>query len=223
MKKTRLFALLLAVLLLGSALTSCGLFERLFGTGKDLYTLIRINEMLEAAAPKKATADISAVYTDPAVTLTADLTLEATDTAEKYSYRIDYLLPIDEALASGQAIGEHRGYLTIEGDTITEDSGEVDEVIIEAISLLSLSAPTLEVAYLESHEIIEENGKIILKANVRNAFLSVVFGLDFLVDGAQNVALVIVIDAATERPTSTTLTFTSRKGAAVTAKIDYAY
>ena len=219
MKALRKIALLLAVLLLASALTSCSFFSSLFGG--DKLSLAGISEMLDAASPKKSKADITAVYADPAVTLTADLEFEVTAAAEKYSYRIDYLLPLEEALATGEAIGEYRGFVTIEGDTIAEDSGEIDNAILTAIEGVVLKAPSLNVANLESHTITEENGKIVLEARARDALIVTLFDVNLL--GVTGLSMRIEIDASTERPTSTTLTYTSREGAAVTAVIVYEY
>ncbi len=219
MKVFRKIALPLAVLLLAAALTSCSLFSSLFG--RDKLSLAGINEMLDAASPKKSKADITAVYTDPAVTLTADLEFEVTAAAERYTYRIDYLLPLEEALATGEAIGEHRGFVTIEGDAITEDSGEIDNAILTAIESVVLKAPSLNAANLESHTITEENGRIVLEARARDALIVTMFDVNLL--GVSGLSIRIEIDAATERPTSTRLTYTSREGAAVTAVITYEY
>ncbi len=219
MKKLRLILLFFAVLLIGTALTSCSLFSSLFGGGE--LTLTEINAMLDEAAPKKAKADISSVYTDPAVTLTADLELETTATAEKYTYRVDYLLSKDEALTTGEAVGEYRGHVTIEGDTVTEDSGEIDDSLLDELSSVTLVTPSFSAAYLESHTITEEDGRILFEARARDIFLAMIF--DARVVGVTGLSIRIEIDAATERPTEMTLTYTSRKGAQVTAVTRYEY
>ncbi len=220
MKKLRITALLLSVLLLSAALTSCGLFSAIFGGGE--LTLIDINEMLTAATPKSSRADITAVYTDPAVTLTADLELETSVSGEKYTYRVDYLLPLEEALATGEAIGEYRGFVTIDEEGyITEDSGEIDNAILNSVESVTLKSLSLNVANLESHTITEADGKIILEAKARDALLVMMYDVNLL--GISNLSMTIEIDATTERPTSTTLTYTSREGAKVTSVMHYEY
>lgn len=220
MKKLRTTALLLSVLLLSAALTSCGLFSALFGG--DELTLIDINEMLTEATPKSSRADITAVYTDPAVTLTADLELETSVSGERYTYRVDYLLPLEEALATGEAIGEHRGFVTIDEEGyITEDSGEIDNAILNSVESVTLKSLSLNVANLESHTITEADGKIILEAKARDALLVMMYDVNLL--GISNLSMTIEIDATKERPTSTTLTYTSREGAKVTSVIEYQY
>ena len=184
-------------------------------------TLSRIAELIKDATPSVAESEITADYTAPAVTLTAELTFRHTATANTYSYRTDYLLTAAEALAAKSPVGSYSGRIEIAGSAVTDASAEITSGLLAEIGTISIRLPTLRRDLLTTCEITREGDLVTLTATAKDENLAILF--DAAVTGISNVSFTMTLDAATGRPTSLTLGFTSDGGADVVSRTTYSY
>ena len=186
-----------------------------------LPTLSALATAMKTATPTRSEAELLSVYTAPAVTLSADLLFLHTEEADRYEYRIDYLLPIEEALAAGSPIGERCGYLTLTGTTITEASPEINGEVLEEMQALSLRKPSFREEFFTRYEIKREGEAVLLSGEVKDYAVPLLF--DPHTEGITDLSLTVTFTAEGDLPTEITLSFTARDGARTTYRAVYSY
>ena len=180
-----------------------------------------LSTAMKTETPTRSEVTLLSVYTDPDVTLSADLLFLHTEGSDRYEYRIDYLLPIEEALAAGSPIGERCGYLTLSGSTITEASSEINNEVLEEMQSLSLRKPSLHEEFFTRCTIKSEGGAILLSGEVKDYAVPLLF--DPHTEGITDLSLTVTFTAGGERPTEVLLSFTARDGARTTYRAVYSY
>lgn len=236
MKRILLAFLLLSLLL---PLASCGLLGGLIPeetTGAEttaptttarppdstpLPTLPALAAAMKSATPTRSEATVLSVYESPAVTLSAELLFLHTEERDRYEYRIDYLLPMEEALAAGSPIGERVGYLTLTASTVTASSPEVNAEVLEEIRTLSLRMPTFEGSFFTRYEIKKEGSALLLTGHVKDTAVPLLF--DSRTEGITDLSVAVTFEKESLLPTEAAFTFTAADGARTTYRAVYSY
>ena len=227
MKKTLLFILLLlTVCLLSSCFPTAIPSETTPSDGTTTgsgtgYTppLEDIRAALISAAPTESHLQISTTYNHPEVTLVTDITLLVLGEDAYYTYRAEYLRTVEEALATGEAIGAYEGYLRLAGTTVTAQSGEVDAALLAELENVHVRMPDLRADFLASHTVTTAGDGYALTATVKDTAIPLLF------DGSatgSDMEIEILLDADL-RPTALTLSYRAEDGAAVTYTATYGY
>ena len=175
-------------------------------------TVAELSAAMDAAVPTRAEATLVATY--PSVSLTTELLFLHSGDTDHYSYRTEYLLPMEEAIAAGTPIGEKSGYLTLEGESILSHSPDVTEEVLAEIPTLSCRLPYLTVSFLESHTVTAEGGTVTLTAKVADSAITMLF--DTSAEGITDMTMTLTLKKEGLLPTGMTLTYTAADGAAVT-------
>lgn len=188
---------------------------------EETPTLAELAAMVKGATPTAADSDITADYTSPAVTLTAELSFRHTATADSYVYRTDRLLTAAEALLSGSPIGESSGRLEISGSSVTAATPEITEGLLAEIGTVSVRLPTLRRDLLSTCEITRTGSTVTLTATAKDGSLPILF--DTAVTGIRDVSLTMTFDATAGRPTALVLSFATEGGGSVVCSTEYSY
>ena len=219
-------------------LASCGLFEGEITLPIPISTRPQVTtapppapeqseaaaylEALSEAEPTGAMLEISASYREPAVTLTAEVLCLHGEESDYYSYRIDRLLSVEEALLAGSPIKTDSGHLTLaEGGLVTDSPAEVTDELLSGLSSLSLRLPTLEEA-LFTECMLERNGDAVTLGGIVSAeYITHLLGED----GEEVTALTVAVtvDDATRLPTALRMRWLTPGGATVEMSVTYSY
>ena len=178
-----------------------------------------VRAALSEAAPTESHLQIATTYTTPDITLVTDVTLLVLGSDAYYAYRAEYLHTVEEALATGEAVGAREGHLSLDGTTIVAQSGEVDAELIGALETARVRMPDLRAEYFSSHQIAPAGDGFVLNAVVKDIAVSLLF------DGSAagtDMVLEIRLDADL-RPTALTVEYRAEDGGTVTYTATYAY
>lgn len=190
-------------------------------TSATLPTLLELNAATREATPARSEVTVSSQYQKPAVTLTADIVILHAE-EDSYSYRVDRLLSVEEALVVGGSVAEVEGHLTLRPDgTVTSASPEVTAELVAELSTLSCRLPNLDPSFFSSYTITEENASPVLHAIAQDASIPLLF--DSSAAGITALSMRVAYDADSLFPTACTMIYRSPGGAAVTYTAVYSY
>ena len=188
-------------------------------SGEDADALLAL---LADAVPTRADATVTSAFRAPDVTLSAAFLLLHTEELDYYSYEIERLLPLEEALLAGSPTETLEGHLTIDGEgNVTSSSAEITSELLSALPSLSLRLPALESALFSECRTERTGSTVTVGGSVKEEYiphLLAPYGTE-----AEDLSLSVTLDAVSFRPTALLMTYTSADGAAVTLTVTYSY
>ena len=219
MKKTLLIIMIIAAMCLlsacnfGGGMTATTTQATTAATspeGDPLPTLSALTDALEDASPRRVKATLTTEHTGLGDLETTCYLLVGEGDSYYYYYTSEYFLPLDAAIAAGQARGTRTGYLLTEGNAIKASAPTVDRALIEELQTYAIRRINLREDLLEEYEITHVGDTVVLTAEVDDTTASLVF--DEHLDGASAITLTVVYAADTLRPLSYTVTLTAEDG-----------